>query len=90
MNRFILFFMLFVSCSSTKFCVNCKHFRPHGGFLFRNGEFGKCGLYPQDHVDNRFLVTGNEKYVTKDFYYCNTARNVRSMCGKEGKHYEEK
>lgn len=89
MNRILLFVMFFVSCNSTKFCVKCKHFRPDN-FFFTNGEFGKCSLYPQDHIDNRFLVTGNEKYVTKDYYYCNTARNVKSMCGKEGKYYEEK
>ena len=90
MNKFILFVKLIISCSSTKFCVNCKHYRSHAGFLFPNGEFGKCSLYPQDHIDNRFLVTGNDKYVIKDFYYCNTVRNVKSMCGKEGKLYEEK
>ena len=90
MNRILLFVMMAVSCYSTKFCINCKHFRPNTIFLFPNGEFAKCAFYPQDTIDNRFLVTGNDKYVTKDYYYCNTARNVRSMCGKEGKHYEEK
>lgn len=90
MNRILLFVMMAVSCYSTKFCVNCKHFRSNTIFLFQNGEFGKCSVFPQDHIDNRFLVTGNDKYVTKDYYYCNTARNVKSMCGKEGKYYEEK
>jgi hypothetical protein len=83
----IIFIMLFISCNSTKFCVNCKHFIPNN-ILFFNSEFGKCSLYPQNNIDNRFLVTGNEKYVTKDYFYCNTARNVKNMCGKEGKYYE--
>ena len=89
MYRILIFIMLVISSSSTKFCVNCKHFIPNNLFFF-NGEFGKCSVFPQEHIDNRFLVTGDEKYVTKEFYYCNTARNVKSMCGKEGKYYEEK
>jgi hypothetical protein len=89
MNRILLFVMFLVSYNSTKFCAKCKHFKP-STTLFFNVEFGKCSLYPQDHIDTRYFVTGDEKYITKDFYFCNTARNVKSMCGKDGKYYEEK
>ena len=68
--------------SSTKFCINCKHFIPPSGTDLLNG---KCSLYPRTK-DLKFLVTGDEDFEA--YKFCTTARSFDSMCGKLGKYYE--
>jgi hypothetical protein len=34
------------------------------------------------------LVNGYSNYALNDYYYSSTARTFGSMCGKQGKHYE--
>jgi hypothetical protein len=35
------------------------------------------------------LVNGYSHYALNDYYYSSTARTFGSMCGENGKHYEE-
>ena len=90
MNKIVLFVMMFVSCSSTKFCVNCKHYIPKKLSLFYS-EFGKCSVFPQPQVkDEYFLVTGKNSNTKKEYNYCSIARNYEDMCGVKAKYYEKK
>ena len=57
-------------------CVNCKWFRKD---LFTEPLFGKCAKFPERP----------ESDGTK-YKYCITARDSDSMCGKEGKFYEDR
>ena len=72
--------------STPKLCINCKFFRKdmtHDN----NNEYSKCSLFLRDPSNLKFLVTGS-KYID-DYYYCVTARQYESMCGKEGNNYEK-
>lgn len=73
------------------FCVNCKFYMPNN-FLFGFGgkEFGKCKLYYEIKEDTNFLVTGNKKKETIEYYYCSTCRNSENMCGKQGLQFMNK
>jgi hypothetical protein len=70
--------------SIPKLCVNCKFFikDPENGL-----EHGKCSLFPTEESTVSFLVTGYKNI--DNYYYCLTARQYESMCGKEGVNYEE-
>ena len=73
--------------AATKFCINCKHFRPtRDPFLLFDPKYGECSIFPIVYDDDYFLVTG--KSVKRvDFYHCRTARACESMCGSEGKRF---
>ena len=70
--------------TSTKFCVNCKHFMEVGSSPL----FAKCALFPKDY-DKSYLVSGT-KSISESFYYCSTARQQESLCGEEGKMFKRK
>lgn len=63
-------------------CVNCKYFRKD---LFTEPRFGKCAKFPERRPEST-LVDGE----TQIYKYCITARDSDSMCGKEGKFYEDR
>jgi hypothetical protein len=65
-------------------CVNCKFFRKD---LFTEPRFGKCAKFPERRPESA-LVDGVSE--TKIYKYCITARDSDSMCGKEGKFYEDR
>lgn len=68
-----------------KLCINCKHFIND---LASGNEYGKCSLFPTEVSSTSFLVTGI-KNIDK-YYYCLTARQYESLCGKEGNKYKNK
>lgn len=74
-------------------CVNCKFFRKEYSLLSSN-KFGKCSAFPEvnksNNDDEDYLVTGIKYNKPKEYTYCSIARKYDSMCGKEGKYYEEK
>ena len=86
----ILLFTLFVSCYSTKFCHQCKHFRRSPGLLYFNTAFAHCSMYSKVDENNDYLVTGNINNIKDDYYFCSTARSIESMCGVVGKKFEKK
>jgi hypothetical protein len=93
--KYILFIvsLLFALSTSqkqtdTKLCVNCKFFaKPK---LLLPNRFGKCSLFSKEEQNNDSLVDGFKKDKTISYTYCSIARNDVTMCGKEGKLYEEK
>ena len=88
----INFFILSVSVSvfstnlivKPKLCIDCKYFTKN--LFFMPNKFGKCSLFLKEQEDDDFLVNGIRNI---EYYYCSTARNYDSMCGKEGTLYEE-
>ena len=68
-----------------KICINCKHFVSSNN---NNNEYGKCSLFPRSENKITALVTGIHK--PDDYYYCSTARDFDTMCGKEGTCFEKK
>jgi hypothetical protein len=70
--------------TTPKLCVNCKFFiNDHT----RDNEYGKCSFLSREESNTNFLVTGIKNI---DYYYCSTARQYESLCGKEGKNYKKK
>jgi hypothetical protein len=85
----MLLFTLFVSCYSTKFCHQCKHFKRHPGLLFFDRRFGFCSMSPKVDENRYYLVTGKIQNV-EEYYFCSTARSIESLCGPIGKKFEKK
>jgi hypothetical protein len=79
--------IVFANAIEPKFCINCKYFKKD---FFKLDEFAKCQAFPIIPDNNDYLVTGIEKKQIIDYHYCSTARNFDSMCGQEGKKYEQK
>ena len=74
-----------------KFCIDCKFFRKDK----LDDKYGTCILFPKkdddyNNDDRYFLVDGidNRKKQKIKYYLCSTSRSFDSMCGKEGKFYE--
>jgi len=83
---------------ATKICANCKH---HIKSLLVGNTSYKCALFAKeediydirererDHL--QYLITGikiNKPDKPKEYFFCETARGIDSMCGLEGKKYE--
>jgi len=87
-NIFLIFCsIVFVNAIEPKFCKNCKYFKKS---FFGSDEFAKCQAFPIISNNNDYLVTGIEKKQIIDYQYCSNARMFDSMCGQEGKKYEQK
>jgi hypothetical protein len=67
-------------------CVNCKFFKNN---FYTESKFGKCTKFPHNEIDYT-LVDGISVNKKQEYYYCSTARNSESMCGTEGKFYQDK
>ncbi len=79
-----------------KICKYCKFFiKKYDSSI----EFSKCSFFEKIKPESEylkkkkninFLVTGDkiEEIITKEFFYCSTARESIAMCGIEGKKYE--
>lgn len=78
--------LLIVPCIAVKFCVDCKHFKKD---RFSSNEFGRCGLFPYEVLNDDYLVTG-KRIVSIEYTYCSFARTNEEKCGKEGIHYDKK
>lgn len=93
MNWFFLIInCLIVATVSTnldkpRLCVDCKFFR--NNFLTDSG-YGKCSLFVRENRIDKYLVNGIKKIPDIDYYYCSTARDFDTMCGKEGTCFEKK
>ena len=78
--------LLSVNALNPVLCVNCKFFKK--GFNTES-RFGKCTMFPEQSNDS-MLVDGISVLKKQDYKYCITARDFDSMCGKEGKFYQDK
>jgi len=82
----ILFFTLSNSLIiSNKFCINCKYIIHN---INNDYFYAKCSFYPKEKDNYLYLITGNKSDIKCD--YCSIAREFDSMCGIDGKNYEEK
>ena len=68
-----------------KFCINCKHFLTDN----MDNTYGRCLLFPNSLYLSNYLVNGEKKINKEDFYYCSTAREKETMCGKNAKFYKK-
>ena len=93
MNYFFLIInYLIVATVSTnldkpRLCIDCKFFT--NNFL-TDSDYGKCSLFVRENRIDKYLVNGIKKIPDIDYYYCSTARNFDTMCGKEGTFFEKK
>ena len=68
-----------------RICVNCQYYLPTKD---GNPKNSKCYLFPRKETTINFLVSG---VMDKDrYYHCSVSREFDSLCGEEGKYYEEK
>lgn len=69
-------------------CINCKFFKKD---LFTASQFGKCTKFPEGKKENNcVLVDGVARIQKINYHYCVTSRDFDSMCGNEGKFYQER
>ena len=69
-----------------KLCIDCKFYKNN---FFTISKFGKCSLFPIEKYDDYFWVNG-KNYNNTEYHFCSTSRKFDDMCGKEGKHFEQK
>ena len=82
MNYILLFIHFFVLSYSivpkSKYCINCKYFiQANKNFYSIND---RCS----------YFIHPNGTNTINDYYYCNTARKLYSLCGPTGKYYRKK
>ena len=70
-----------------KICKDCKFFKKD---FFTETRFGHCSLFPNEPINNYYLVDGFKDTSPTSYHYCSTARFSDIMCGPEGKYFESK
>ena len=71
----------------TKYCVNCKHFRPKEEDV--HYEYARCAVSKRETPIS--LVTGKPKYVDRlDLPYAEVMRVTGQSCGPDALFFEEK
>ena len=70
-----------------KICKDCKFFKKD---FYSETKFGHCSHFPNQPIDNYFLVDGFKDTSPTSYHYCATARSSDRMCGPEGKYFESK
>lgn len=68
-------------------CMNCKFYLISGS----SDKYSKCSLFPTIKYKEDYFL-GNiikKKGLVRDYRYCDIARKYDTMCGKNGKKYEE-
>ena len=80
----LLFMVQWILSDAIQPCVQCKFFKKD---FLSDPKFGKCTLFSKP-IENYFLVTGIETPKKIDYDYCTVARTFDSMCGEEGKYYQ--
>jgi len=68
-------------------CINCKFYQMNGS----SDKYSKCSLFPIiKYKEDYFLgIIIKKKGLVRDYRYCDIARKYDTMCGKNGKNYEE-
>ena len=70
---------------NVKICKDCKFFKKD---FYSETKFGHCSHFPNQPIDNYFLVDGFKDTSPTSYHYCATARSSERMCGPEGKYFE--
>jgi hypothetical protein len=73
-----------------KFCVDCVHFLPDKSSV----TYGKCKAFPKKDsikkAETQYMVSGVLTDAELEFFYCSTARETESMCGRNGAQFQGK
>ena len=75
------------SSVQNKNCANCKFAIKQNPLFLNDMSFSKCALFSV-YRDSSF--SKKEKRDEILYYYCSTARTHETMCGQEGKYFEER
>ena len=70
-----------------KICKDCKFFKKD---FHTETRFGHCSKFPNEPINNYYLVDGFKDTSPTSYNYCATARSSDRMCGPEGKYFEYK
>jgi hypothetical protein len=85
--KYILFMLIGATRATLPpLCINCKFFKADAWV----NKFGKCTKFPNEDSIDYFLVSGTPDTKNKNYYYCSTTRAIPSMCGPQGKLFEQK
>jgi len=68
-----------------KICKDCKFFKKD---FYSETRFGHCSHFPNEPINNYYLVDGFKDTSPTSYHYCATARSSERMCGQEGKYFE--
>ena len=68
-----------------KICKYCKFFKKD---FHSETKFGHCSKFPNQPIDNYYLVDGFKDTSPTSYHYCSVARSSERMCGPEGKYFE--
>lgn len=79
--------LLAVNHDGEKICKNCKFFKKD---FITDTKFGHCSHFPNEPINNYYLVDGYKDNSPTSYHYCATARSSDRMCGPEGKYYERR
>ena len=76
--------------NSYKFCVDCEHYLPH----ITGATYGKCKAFPRTDslkkAETEYMVSGFFSEAKVEYFYCSTARDTESMCGRNGTKFQGK
>lgn len=70
-----------------KICKDCKFFKKD---FHTETRFGHCSNFPNEPINNYYLVDGFKDTSPTSYNYCSVARSSERMCGPEGKYFESK
>lgn len=72
---------------NVKICKDCKFFKKD---FHSETRFGHCSHFPNEPINNYYLVDGFKDTSPTSYNYCSVARSSDRMCGPEGKYFESK
>lgn len=78
---------LFLLNDEIKICKDCKFFKKD---FHSETRFGHCSNFPNEPINNYYLVDGFKDTSPTSYNYCSVARSSERMCGPEGKYFESK
>jgi hypothetical protein len=79
--------LFLVNEDEIKICKDCKFFKKD---FHTETRFGHCSKFPNEPINNYYLVDGFKDTSPTSYHYCSVARSSDRMCGPEGKYFESK
>jgi hypothetical protein len=79
--------LFLVNQDEIKICKDCKFFKKD---FHTETRFGHCSNFPNEPINNYYLVDGFKDTSPTSYQYCSVARSSDRMCGPEGKYFESK
>jgi hypothetical protein len=79
--------LFLVNQDEIKICKDCKFFKKD---FHTETRFGHCSKFPNEPINNYYLVDGFKDTSPTSYHYCSIARSSVRMCGPKGKYFESK